>query len=128
MNNMVRDIIIDTLPQEITDAIYIFGSYNTEFFDEDSSDIDIAWFTKGEIDFSQLVSYEFELCEKLGREVDLVIPDKSNTYFLAEILSNEPIIINSNSFIDWLDRFNDWVLDEYSFIKNVIDERCGLYE
>lgn len=128
MNNMVRDIIIDTLPQEITDAIYIFGSYNTEFFDEDSSDIDIAWFTKGEIDFSQLVSYEFELCEKLGREVDLVIPDKSNTYFLAEILSNEPIIINSNSFVDWLDRFNDWVLDEYSFIKNVIDERCGLYE
>lgn len=120
----VESIILNTLPQDITDAIYIFGSYGTEFFDEAWSDIDIAWFANTSIDYSKLCSYEFDLCEKLGREVDLVIPDKSNIYFLVEILKNRPLVINSEAFTDWLDRFNDWVLDEYKFIDNFVSERC----
>lgn len=124
----VKNIILETLPQDITEAIYIFGSYDTEFFDEDSSDIDIAWFVNSEVKYENLGEYEFDLCEKLGREVDLVIPDKSNIYFMKEVLSRPPIVINSDEFCEWLDRFNDWMLDEYRFIQNVIDERCGKYE
>ena len=119
---------MNILPKDVTEAIYIFGSYGTEFFDEENSDIDIAWFVNKNISYEELSSYEFELCEELGKEVDLVIPQKDNIYFLKEVLSREPLIINSDEFVEWLDRFNDWVLDEYNFIRNVIDERCGKYE
>ena len=92
----------------------------------ENSDIDIAWFTNKPVDYSTLSSYEFDLCELLGREVDLVIPDKNNIYFLLEVLSSPPIYIGNDNFTDWLDRFNDWVLDEYKFIENVILEKCDL--
>ena len=128
MDKYIKKIILNILPKDVTEAIYIFGSYGTEFFDEENSDIDIAWFVNKKISYEELSSYEFELCEELGKEVDLVIPQKDNIYFLKEVLSREPLIINSDEFIEWLDRFNDWVLDEYNFIRNVIDERCGKYE
>lgn len=127
MDNTYK-IILETLPEDITEAIYIFGSYGTEYFDECTSDIDIAWFTNKPISYEKLSSYEFDLCETLGREVDLVIPDKSNVYFLCEVLRRSPIYVNSDEFLDWLDRFNDWVLDEYRFIENFRLERCGLLE
>lgn len=41
----IEKIILATIPKDKTEAIYIFGSYNTEFFDDDS-DIDIGWFCK----------------------------------------------------------------------------------
>ena len=128
MDKDIKKIILNILPKDVTEAIYIFGSYGTEFFDKENSDIDIAWFVNKNISYEELSSYEFELCEELGKEVDLVIPQKDNIYFLKEVLSREPLIINSDEFIEWLDRFNDWVLDEYNFIRNVIDERCGKYE
>lgn len=128
MDRDIKKIILNILPKDVTEAIYIFGSYGTEFFDKENSDIDIAWFVNKNISYEELSSYEFELCEELGKEVDLVIPQKDNIYFLKEVLSREPLIINSDEFIEWLDRFNDWVLDEYNFIRNVIDERCGKYE
>ena len=128
MDKDIKKIILNILPKDVTEAIYIFGSYGTEFFDKENSDIDIAWFVNKNISYEELSSYEFELCEELGKEVDLVIPQKDNIYFLKEVLSREPLIINSDEFVEWLDRFNDWVLDEYNFIRNVIDERCGKYE
>lgn len=124
----ISEIIINTLPKEFTDAIYIFGSYGTEYFDEDSSDIDIAWFTNKDVKYDTLSSLEFDLCELLGREVDLVIPDKNNIYFLNEVLSNPPIYVGNDNFIEWLDKFNDWMLDEYKFIHNVILKRCDSFE
>lgn len=33
----------------MTDAVYIFGSYGTKYYDSENSDIDIAWFTNKEI-------------------------------------------------------------------------------
>lgn len=128
IENKVEKIIIETLPKELTEAIYIFGSFGTEFFDEKTSDIDIAWFPNKDIKYSDLASLEFDLCDKLNRDVDLIVPDKSNIYFLKEVLSRPPLVINSDKFCDWLDRFNDWMLDEYYFIENVIDERIGKYE
>ena len=56
----VERIIIETLPKDKTDAVYIFGSYNSEFFDEDS-DIDIGWFCKDVTDEERvLLEYELE--------------------------------------------------------------------
>ena len=44
IDEKIKELIISILNCQETDAIYIFGSYGTKYFTEDS-DIDIAWFT-----------------------------------------------------------------------------------
>lgn len=95
-------IIIETLPKDKTEGIYIFGSYNSEFFDDDS-DIDIGWFCKGVTDEERIL-LEYELEQKVGREIDLVFPDKNKILFLNEILSGKPIGRLSDEFCEWFDK------------------------
>ncbi|MGG7151289.1 nucleotidyltransferase family protein [Clostridium neonatale] len=97
----VEKIIIETLPKEKTDAIYIFGSYNTEFFDEDS-DIDIGWFCKDVTDEERVI-LEYELEKKIGIEIDLVFPNKEKILFLNEVLAGKPIGGLSEDFCNWFD-------------------------
>ena len=97
----VERIIIETLPKDKTDAIYIFGSYNTEFFDEDS-DIDIGWFCRDVTD-EERVLLEYELEKKIGREIDLVFPNKEKILFLNEVLAGKPIGELSEDFCRWFD-------------------------
>ena len=49
IDDSIKKIIISVLNCQETDAIYIFGSYGTKYFTEES-DIDIAWFTNSHID------------------------------------------------------------------------------
>ena len=104
----IEKIILETLPQDKTEGIYIFGSYNTEFFDEDS-DIDIGWFCKNVTD-EQRVLLEYELEQKIGREVDLVIPNKNRRLFLNEVLAGRPIGKLSEEFCEWFDRNIDEIM------------------
>jgi predicted nucleotidyltransferase len=104
----IEKIILETLPQDKTEGIYIFGSYNTEFFDEDS-DIDIGWFCKNVTD-EQRVLLEYELEQKIGREVDLVIPNKNRILFLNEVLAGRPIGKLSEEFCEWFDRNIDEIM------------------
>lgn len=97
----VERIIIETLPKEKTDAIYIFGSYNTEFFDEDS-DIDIGWFCRDVTDEERVI-LEYELEKKIGRDIDLVFPNKEKILFLNEVLAGKPIGELSEDFCKWFD-------------------------
>lgn len=97
----VEKIIIETLPKEKTDAIYIFGSYNTEFFDEDS-DIDIGGFCKDVTDEERVI-LEYELEKKIGIEIDLVFPNKEKILFLNEVLAGKPIGGLSEDFCNWFD-------------------------
>ena len=96
----VERIIIETLPKDKTDAVYIFGSYNTEFFDEDS-DIDIGWFCRDVTD-EERVLIEYELEQKTGREIDLVFPDKKKMLLLNEVLAGRPIEM-TEKFAAWFD-------------------------
>lgn len=104
----IEKIIIETLPKDNTEAIYIFGSYNTKFFDEDS-DIDIAWFCNDVTD-EQRVLFEYELEQKIGREIDLVFPDKKRILFLNEMLSGRPIGNMSKEFSEWFDNNIDEIM------------------
>ena len=76
----IEKIILETLPQDKTEAIYIFGSYNTQFFHDDS-DIDIGWFCN-DVSEEERVLLEYELEQKIGREVDLVFPNKNKILIL----------------------------------------------
>lgn len=99
----IEDVVSSILPKNITRAIYIFGSYTTEFFNNDS-DIDIGWFTTdSSIEDDYL--YEEALSRKLNRKVDLVIVTEATKIFLlGNILSGIPIGYMSKEFEDWFDR------------------------
>lgn len=121
--NKIKNIIIETLPQEITDAIYIFGSFGTEFFDEETSDIDIGWFTNKDIDWFDAMEYREILEEKLGREVDLLVNEKDNFNLTYNILSGTPIGNISDKFLEWFDNFCDWAIEELKYIEMFRRER-----
>ena len=110
MNNKERieQIILETLPQDKTEGIYIFGSYNTNFFDDDL-DIDIGWFCHNITD-EERVLLEYDLEQKIGREIDLVIPDKNKILFLNEVLSGKPIGRLSEEFCEWFDKNIDEII------------------
>ena len=104
----IEKIIQETLPQNKTEGIYIFGSYNTNFFDDDS-DIDIGWFCHGVTDEERIL-LEYNLEQKIGREIDLVIPDRKKILFLNEVLSGKPIGTLSEEFCQWFDKNIDEII------------------
>lgn len=122
----VEEIILETLPRELTEAIYLFGSYGTPYFDEATSDIDIGWYTNNEIDWFEAMEYRDLLEEKLGREVDLLINEKDKFALTYNILSGKPIGPLSEKFCEWFDRFVDFAIDEYKFLETFREERESL--
>ncbi|MGL5676164.1 MAG: nucleotidyltransferase domain-containing protein [Cellulosilyticaceae bacterium] len=73
----VEEIILETLPRELTEAIYLFGSYGTPYFDEATSDIDIGWYTNNEIDwFDRFVDFaidEYKFLETFREERESLV-------------------------------------------------------
>ena len=85
IDEKIKELIISILNCQETDAIYIFGSYGTKYFTEDS-DIDIAWFTNSPIDLVLRGKFERFLEKVLGLKVDLVVVNKdSSPYLLCNI-------------------------------------------
>lgn len=121
--NEIEDIIINTLPKNITEAIYIFGSFGTEYFDEDTSDIDIGWFTTQSIDWFDAMEYRDILEDKLQREVDLVVNERDNFNLTYNILSGTPIGNLSDEFLEWFDIFCDRAIEEVRYIESFRRER-----
>lgn len=119
----VEDIIIETLPEEMTEAIYLFGSYGTQYFDEASSDIDIGWFTNTEMDWFEAMAYRDQLEEKLGREVDLLVNEKKRFNITYNILSGKPIGKMSDEFCEWFDEFVGIAMEEARYLQNIRRER-----
>lgn len=89
------------LPKEKTGAVYLFGSYSTEFFDDDS-DIDLAWFCK-DVDYSTRYILEDKLERELGREVDLLCANELDDFMKYTALAGTPIWYMSREFADWFD-------------------------
>lgn len=118
--------IEDLIPFDKIDALYLFGSYANGDYTEES-DVDIAVFSD-KLTYLDIVDLEDNLAERLNKEVDLVLADKQNTILLREILQGKPLIESTKEFDEWLERFSEWVANEYWFIQLCLDERCGLYE
>ena len=91
IDESIKQIIISVLNCQETDAIYIFGSYGTKYFTEES-DIDIAWFTNSHI--------------------DLVVVNKDcSPYLLCNIFEFGEIIFEyGDNFSNWFDKFYDETL------------------
>lgn len=110
----IYDKIKGLIPENKIDALYLFGSYSNGTFTNES-DVDLAIFSD-ELTYVELVDLEDKISERLGKEVDLVLPEKDDTLILREILQGKSLIETTETFDEW------W------FIKSCIDERCGLNE
>ncbi len=111
IDESIKQIIISVLNCQETDAIYIFGSYGTKYFTEES-DIDIAWFTNSHIDLVTRGKFERFLEYVLKMPVDLVVVNKdSSPYLLCNIFEFGEIIFEyGENFSNWFDKFYDETL------------------
>lgn len=125
-HKLIYEKIKDLIPKDNVDALYLFGSYSNGTFTEDS-DIDLAIFSDN-LSYIELVDLEDKISERLGKEVDLVLPEKNDVLLLREILQGKSLIETSKAFDTWFERFNEWLVSEWWFIEMCINERCGLNE
>ena len=118
-------MIIGLLNCNITDAIYIFGSYGTKFYEEGISDIDIAWFTSKNIDLVTRTKFKNLLEEVLDLNVDLVLVDKNSTeYLLYNIFeTGECIFVGSSRFEEWFGEFYDKTYLDREFLSIYLEEK-----
>ena len=121
----IKRMIIGLLNCNITDAIYIFGSYGTKFYEEGISDIDIAWFTSKNIDLVTRTKFKNLLEEVLGINVDLVLVDKNSTeYLLYNIFeTGECIFVGSEEFEEWFAKFYDRTYLDREFLSIYLEEK-----
>lgn len=125
-HKLIYEKIKDLIPKDKVDALYLFGSYGNGTFTEDS-DIDFAIFSDN-LSYIELVDLEDKISERLNKEVDLVLPEKSDFLLLREILQGKSLMETSEAFDTWFEKFNEWLASEWWFIEMCIDERCGLNE
>ena len=125
IDEKIKRIIIGLLNCNITDAIYIFGSYGTKFYEDGISDIDIAWFTSKNIDLVTRTKFKNLLEEVLDIKVDLVLVDKNSTeYLLYNIFeTGECIFVGSEKFEEWFGKFYDKTYLDREFLSIYLEEK-----
>ena len=115
MNNTeIIKAIHDIFTRDDIDACYIFGSFLTSRFTE-QSDIDIA--IVGNIELEDRLYIEGILEEKLNRSIDLVNIEELPKNIQLQIVSrNKKIIFKENENTDrYLYELDTWYKEDYPF-------------
>lgn len=125
IDDKIKKIILAVLKCNVTDAVYIFGSYGTKYYDSENSDIDIAWFTNSPIDLVLRGKFERFLEKVLGLKVDLVVVNKdSSPYLLCNIFEYGEIIFEyGENFSNWFDKFYDETLVDRELYFMYMEEK-----
>lgn len=116
-NEQIRDDIKRILDVEGVYACFIFGSFGTEKF-TDESDIDIAVIT--DLSFCQLGLLQESLSEKLNINVDLVNASNLDGIFKLQIAYRSDIVFckDDNRLTEFLDDTNYWYKTDYRIWKS----------
>lgn len=115
MNNKeIIKIIHDTFIRDDIDACYIFGSFLTSRFTDDS-DIDIA--IVGNIELEDRLYIESILEDKINRSIDLVNIEELPKNIQLQIVSRNKRVVfkeneNTNRYLYELDK---WYKEDYPF-------------
>ena len=115
MNNTeIIKVIHDIFTRDDIDACYIFGSFLTSRFTE-QSDIDIA--IVGNIELEDRLYIEGILEEKFNRSIDLVNIEELPKNIQLQIVSrNKKIIFKENENTDrYLYELDTWYKEDYPF-------------
>ena len=106
------------------EAIYLFGSFANETFNE-KSDIDIAILYKKKLNKIELFKKQEELFLKFNRDIDLIDLQNINDVFAYEIINTSKKLKNSKFAEDyeyriWL-RYLDLQEDRKEIIKEFLN-------
>lgn len=113
-NKDIIKVIHDITDRGDIDACYIFGSFLTPRF-TDQSDIDIALI--GDIKLEDQLQLEGILENSLNKEIDLVKLEDLPMYIQLSIVSRNKRIIfkETANTADYLSKLEDWYKNEYPF-------------
>lgn len=124
----VKKLIVDILKNyDFIVAPFIFGSFGTENFMEDS-DIDIAILVNKDINYMKVLEIEEILEETLNIKVDLnLLKNLPEHIQLDVIIRNECLYVTDEECLDnYLDELNYWYKTEFPFWRKLMAERGGL--
>lgn len=113
-NKEIIKIIYNITNRDDIDACYIFGSFLTGRFTEES-DIDIAII--GDIKLEDLLYLEANMEEELGKSIDLVKIEDLPMYIQLSIISRDKKVIfkENETTINYLNDLDIWYKTEYPF-------------
>jgi uncharacterized protein len=112
-------VIIKTAIPEVI-AIYLFGSFGTEFATA-SSDLDLAILVKGKMDKVALWNLAQEIAIKINKDVDLIDLAHASTILSFQIINNDKRLYCSDNYACAM--FENVVDSEYLHFKEL---RAGL--
>jgi len=89
LDKRLQQIVINTLQKEIKELklITLFGSVVTPYFQQNKSDIDIAFLATQKIDNIQRWEIQEKLASQLNSDIDLVDLNNSNDVLRFEVIS-----------------------------------------
>ncbi len=95
----IKSAVVECLPKDFIDKVYLFGSYARGEADE-NSDVDLHIFTKNHCSLMKIGLFRLDLVEKLGVEVDVVTNKlKTNGPFhrkFADNVIDEEVLLYGN--------------------------------
>lgn len=113
-NKDIIRVIYDMTNRIDIDACYIFGSFLTDRFTNES-DIDIALI--GDIKLEDLLYLETGIKKAIGRSIDLVKIEDLPMYIQLSIISRDKKIVfkENEATLIYLNELEEWYKNEYPF-------------
>lgn len=113
-NKDIIRVIYDMTNRIDIDACYIFGSFLTDRFTNES-DIDIALI--GDIKLEDLLYLETGIEKAIGRSIDLVKIEDLPMYIQLSIISRDKKIVfkENEATLIYLNELEEWYKNEYPF-------------
>lgn len=112
-NKDIIKVIHDITDRSDIDACYIFGSFLTPRFTEQSIDIAVI----GNIKLEDILQLEATIEKALNRAIDLVKIEDLPMYIQLSIISRNKRIIfkETENTTDYLNKLEEWYKNEYPF-------------
>ena len=89
IDKSIQEVIVNTITKDIEELklITLFGSVNTPYYDQNKSDIDIAFLSPKMISNIQRWDIQEKLASILNTDIDLVDLNNSNDILRFEVIS-----------------------------------------
>lgn len=129
----MEKIIIEIIQKYITPKlIYIFGSYNTEYFNKES-DIDIAVLSENKITEENMWKIKLDLINETGKEIDFIDLNSAGIILKKEVVYKGKAIFFEDEKTKYEFEYRQAVLygqylDDVSIVVEKIKERGYIYE
>ena len=100
IDKSIQEVIVNTLTKDIEELklITLFGSVNTPYYDQNKSDIDIAFLSSKVIDNIHRWDVQEKLASILNTDIDLVDLNNSDDILRFEVISKGKTLFTKPSY------------------------------